>query len=113
MKKRVLQKWLVSTLLIVCIICATLCLLMPQLTSQSSIGPEIRYYYNDSTDALVATADSSEFVREIEPSETVDSVYVLDYEPYDMDWSKYADLNGTKAEVDKVRQDFVARSKAY
>lgn len=113
MKKRVFQKWLVSSMLIVCIICATLCLLAPNLTSQPSVGPEIRYYYNDSADALVATADSSEFVREIEPSETVDSVYVLDYEPYDMDWSKYADLNGTKAEADEVRKDFVARAKAY
>ena len=113
MKKRVFQKWLVSSLLIVCLICATLCLLVPSLNSQPSIGPEVRYYYNDSTNVLCATADSKEFVSEIDESETVDSVYVLDYEPYDEDWSKYADLKGTQADVDNIRREFTARAKAY
>ena len=112
MKKRIFQKWLVSSLLIVCFICATLFLLAPSFTSQPSIGPEIHYYY-DSADALTEAADSSEFVGAIEPSENVNSVYVLDYEPYDMSFAQFADLKASKAEVDSVMEDFRAESKAY
>ena len=58
MKKRIFNKFLVSSLLIVCIICATLCLLAPNLTYQSSIGPEIHYYY-DSADELVQSLQTA------------------------------------------------------
>ena len=112
MKKGIFNKFLVSSLLIVCIICATLCLLAPNLTYQSSIGPEIHYYY-DSADELVQAADSSEFVNAIEPSETVNSVYVLDYEPYDASFAQFADLKASKAEVDNFMGEFRAESKAY
>ena len=112
MKKRIFNKFLVSSLLIVCIICATLCLLAPNLTYQSSIGPEIHYYYG-SADALSEAADSSEFVSAIEPSENVNSVYVLDYEPYDKSFAQFADLKASKAEVDNFMGDFRAKSKAY
>ncbi len=79
-----------------CIICATLCLLAPNLTYQSSIGPEIHYYYDSADELVQKFADSSEFVNAIEPSETVNSVYVLDYEPYDASFAQFADLEGIK-----------------
>ncbi|MDE7191969.1 MAG: S8 family serine peptidase [Clostridia bacterium] len=112
MEKRIFQKWLVSSLLIVCFVCAMLFLLAPSFSSQPSTGPEIHYYY-DSADALAEAADSAEFVSAIEPSENVNSVYVLDYEPYDKSFAQFTDLKASKAEVDSIMEDFRAESKAY
>lgn len=112
MKKRILQKWLISSLLIVCVICATLSLIVPSFKSQSSIGPAIHYYY-DLEETLVEAADNSEFVSAIESTENVNSVYVLDYEVYDMSFTQFTDLNASKAEVDSVIEDLKAGAKAY
>ncbi len=83
MKKSILQKWILSSILIACVLCAMMFLCLPNLTFQPSIGPKIFYYYNDSADMLAEAADCKEFISVLEPSEKVDSVYVLDYEPYD------------------------------
>ena len=113
MKKSILQKWILSSILISCVICAMMFLCVPNLTFQPSIGPKIFYYYNDSADMLAEAADCKEFISVLEPSEKVDSVYVLDYEPYDKSFARFADLKASKKEVDSFMEVFRAEAKAY
>lgn len=113
MKKTFIQKCIVSSLLIVCIICATLLLIAPNVTPQYSEGPDIHYYYNNSQGLVTEAASSSEFVEAVEPNQNVDSVYVLDYAPYDKPLIDYFDYSLTKDDVDKIREDMRAEAKAY
>ncbi|MCX4362288.1 MAG: S8 family serine peptidase [Clostridia bacterium] len=113
MKKSILQKWILSSILIACVLCAMMFLCVPNLTFQPSIGPKIFYYYNDSADMLTEAADCKEFISVLEPSEKVDSVYVLDYEPYDKSFAQFADLKASKKEVDSFMEVFRAEAKAY
>lgn len=113
MKKTLIQKCIVSSLLIVCIICATLLLIAPNVNTQYSEGPDIHYYYNNSQGLVTEAASSSEFVEAVEPNQNVDSVYVLDYAPYDKPLIDYFDYSLTKDDVDKIREDMRAEAKAY
>ena len=114
MKNKITRSIIVFVL--ICVTAVTLmsfCACQNDDDTQPSNGPNIRYYYINSEGVMVETADSSEFVREIGPSEKIDSIYVLNYKPYDIDLSKYTDMNGTKADVDNIKQGFYANAKEY
>lgn len=74
---------------------------------------EIFYYYNNEQNVLVETSDSTEFSSAIEVDQIVNTVYVLNYSPFQISFADSFDLNATKLDVQIIGQQFKAAAKKY